>query len=461
MKSDRTHDTPGPSRAMRRKVFVGSFVGTTIEWYDFFIYGLAAALVLGELYFPAVDPVVGTLSAFATFSVGFVARPVGGMVFSHFGDRLGRKTALVGSLLLMGGATFLVGCLPTYGEIGVLAPVALTVLRFCQGFAVGGEWGGAVLMSVEHSDPTRRGLAGSYPQMGVPAGLILASLAFAALSPLPEDQFVAWGWRLPFLASGALVIVGLVIRLRLSESPEFAELKRARRDVKRPVVEAVRRHRKHILLAAAMRQETTMFYIVVTFAVSYGTSQVGVPRDVMLNGITVAACLTLLTLPFFGALSDRIGRRPVFRFGAAFAAVFSLPFFLLLDTGSTVLIVTALSIGLAVLHAAMYAPQAAYFSELFGAEVRYSGASLGYQLGSVVGGLSPLVATALLLAADGSPVYVAAYVAGLLLIAFVGATLAPETNPPVRGRLRDVDLVTSGPVPRSGRAAEAESAPEG
>ncbi len=420
---------PNPgTAAMRRKVFLGSFIGTAIEWYDFFIYGLAAALVLGELYFPTFDPAVGTLSAFAAFSVGFVARPLGGVVFSHFGDRVGRKSALVASLLLMGTATFLIGCLPTYETIGIAAPICLVLLRFCQGFAVGGEWGGAVLMSVEHSLPHRRGLAGSFPQMGVPAGLVLASGAFIALSPLSEQQFASWGWRIPFLASALLVVVGLVIRLGIAESPEFQDLRRRNGALKSPAWTALRHNPKQVLLAAAMRQETTLFYVLVTFVVSYGTGQVGVTRDVMLNGTTIAACVTFLTIPMFGALSDRFGRRSIFRLGAAFAIVFPFPFFALVDTGEPWLIYLALVIGLALVHASMYGPQAAFFSELFGTEVRYSGASLGYQLGSVVGGLSPLIATTLIVAADGSPLYVILYVAALQAVTFLGATFAPETH---------------------------------
>ncbi|WP_344208645.1 MFS transporter [Kribbella sancticallisti] len=418
-------------------------MGTTIEWYDFFVYGLAAALVFGELFFPKFDPVVGTLSAFATFAVGFLARPLGGIVFSHFGDRRGRKSALVGSLLLMGTATVLVGVLPSYDSIGGLAPVVLVLLRFCQGFAVGGEWGGAVLMAVEHSESQRRGLAGSFPQMGVPAGLILASGAFIALAPLSDAQFAAWGWRLPFLASGVLVVAGLMIRLTVAESPEFEKLRAAGGPVKNPVFAAVRNNPKNILLAAAMRQETTIFYMVVTFAVSYGTEQVGVTRDVMLNGTLLAALAALFTLPLFGALSDRFGRRTLFRIGAAAAVVFALPFFALLDTGQPVLIYLALIIGLAVVHALMYGPEAAFFSELFGAEVRYSGASLGYQLGSVVGGLAPLVGASLLLAGDGSPIYVILYVAGLQVITFIGATLAPDTRRSASSFSTDQQLETT------------------
>jgi len=413
---------------MQRRVFWSSFVGTTVEWYDFFVYGLAAALVFGDLFFPTFDPVVGTLSAFATFAVGFLARPLGGIVFSHLGDRHGRKSALVGSLLLMGAATVLVGLLPSYESIGVMAPVALVLLRFCQGFAVGGEWGGAVLMAVEHASSQRRGLAGSYPQMGVPAGLILASTAFIGLSPLSDAQFAAWGWRVPFLASGVLVVAGLLIRLGVAETPEFAKLRARNGAVRHPVIAALRNNPKNILLAAAMRQETTVFYVVVTFAVSYGTDQVGVTRTVMLNGTLLAAAVTLFTLPLFGALSDRFGRRALFRLGAASAIVFALPFFTLLDTGEPVLIYLALIVGLGVVHASMYAPEAAFFSELFGAEVRYSGASLGYQLGSVVGGLAPLIGASLLIAGHGSPIYVIAYVTGLQVITFIGATLAPDTR---------------------------------
>jgi MFS transporter, MHS family, shikimate and dehydroshikimate transport protein len=431
---------PTPSTRSLRRVVLGSFIGTAIEWYDFFIYGLAAALVLGPQFFPTSNPSAGTLSAFATFAVGFLARPVGSIVFSHFGDRVGRKAALVASLLMMGGATFLVGLLPGYATLGILAPILLVVLRFIQGLAVGGEWGGAVLMAVEHAGTRRRGLSGSWPQMGVPCGLVLASLAFTAVSAMPAEQFNSYGWRIPFLASGLLVVVGLMIRLKLEESPVFQQTLQAGKTVRFPVVEAVRRDWRRILLTAGMRQETTLFYISVTFVVSYATEHVGVSRTAVLNAGLVASILALLTIPIFGALSDRFGRKPVFLSGAALGLGSMFIFFQLVDTGSPFLIGVAITMTLSVAWAGMYAPEAAWFSELFATDVRYSGASLGYQLGSVIGGLAPLAAAALLLSFDGGTTGIVLYVAGLLGIVLVSALMTPET------RLQRLDDEPSGPL---------------
>jgi metabolite-proton symporter len=422
--------TAAPGRDLRsiRPVILASFIGTTIEWYDFFLYGTAAALVFNRLFFPNVDPLIGTLSSFGTFAVGFVARPIGGIVFGHYGDRLGRKAMLVYSLVIMGVATFFIGLLPTYESIGLWAPVLLVVLRCAQGVGVGGEWGGAVLMAVEHSPAGRRGLSGAWPQMGVPAGLFLSTVVFAITSTaMTDQQFLAWGWRLPFLLSLALVAVGIFIRLKIMETPAFTALQQTGRREARPVVTAIQTHRRSLLLAMGMRvAENGLFYVYTVFVLSYGPSQLGLPRNTMLTGVTLAALGGLVAIPMYGALSDRVGRRPVYLFGAAFSLVYALPFFLLLETRSAAVVWLAIVIGVAVGHNAMYGPQAAYFSELFGASVRYSGASIAYQMASVVsGGLAPFIATALL--AWQGRTAVAAYMMTLAAITVLSTYLADET----------------------------------
>jgi metabolite-proton symporter len=412
-----------------RRVMLASFIGTAIEWYDFFLYGTAAAIVFARLFFPNVDSLVGTLSAFGTFAVGFIARPFGGLIFGHYGDRIGRKAMLVYSLLIMGVATFLIGLLPTYESIGVAAPTLLVVLRCLQGIGVGGEWGGAVLMAVEHSPSHSRGLSGSWPQTGVPAGLFLSTLVFGVMSTtLSEEQFLTWGWRVPFLISIALIAVGLFVRLRVLESPAFADLQQRGARQTRPLVTAIRHYRRSVLLAMGMRvAENAVFYIYTVFVLSYGPMQLKVPRATMLWGVALAALAGLVTIPFFGALSDRVGRRPVYLFGASFSLLYAVPFFALLDTRSSPVIWTAIVLGLAVGHAAMYGPQASYFSELFGAAVRYSGASLSYQLASVLaGGLAPFIATYLL--ATWGTFAVASYMMLLSAITLAAAYLAPETH---------------------------------
>ena len=361
-----------------RLVAVASLVGTTIEWYDFFLYGTAAALVFNRLFFPTFDPLAGTLAAFGTYAVGFVARPVGGIVIGHFGDRIGRKSMLVLTLVIMGVATFLIGLLPTYEQIGPWAAVALVLLRVAQGFGVGGEWGGAVLMAVEHAPARARGFYGSWPQIGVPAGLLLSTAVFSWFAGLPEEQFLTWGWRVPFLISIVLVVVGLVIRVRIVESPAFARVKADGQEARQPIVEVLRQHPREVLLAIGARfAENGAFYVYTVFTLVYGPQRVGVDRQTVLNGILLASAGALVAIPLFGALSDRIGRRPVYLFGAVFTGLFAYPLFWLFDTGSPGLIWLALVIALVFAHAPMYGPQAAFLAELFGTRVRYSGASLG------------------------------------------------------------------------------------
>lgn len=410
-----------------RQVILASFIGTTIEWYDFFLYGTAAALVFNHLFFPTLNPVAGTLSAYGTFAVGFVARPLGGIVFGHYGDRIGRKTMLVWSLLIMGIATALIGLTPGYARIGIWAPVLLVVLRFVQGFGVGGEWGGAVLLSVEHSSTGRRGFHGAWPQMGVPAGLLLSTALFAALSGgLPEPAFLAWGWRIPFLLSIVLVAVGLFVRLRVLESPSFVAVQEAGLESRAPLLDVFRRYPREVLIGTGMRfAQNVLFYIYTVFILSYGEKSLGYSRGTMLRAVIAASVVGLVSIPFWSYLSDRIGRRPVYLAGALVSLTIAFPCFWLMARGPELV---ALAIIVAMIgHDMMYGPMAAYFSELFDPSVRYSGASLIYQLTSVFsGGLAPFIAT-LLLARHGAGA-VAGYLVACCAITAVATWFAPETN---------------------------------
>lgn len=410
------------------RVVLASFIGTTIEWYDFFIYGTAAALVFNRLFFPEFDELTGTMFAYATFAIGFFARPIGGIVFGHFGDRLGRKTMLVTTLTIMGVATFLIGLLPTYETAGILAPISLVVLRFVQGLGVGGEWGGAVLMAVEHGHRGRRGLYGSWVQAGVPVGLLLATAIFAIFSSLPDAQFVAWGWRVPFLLGIVLLGVGMFIRVRIMESPLFANIKSKQLLPPLPVLEVLRKHPGNVLLAMGARfAENASFYIFSVFVISYATRTLHLPKNTILTGIWLAAAVQFFAIPTFGHLSDRCGRRPVYLGGALFILLFSFPFFWLVNTQVNYLVWLAIILGLAG-HSAMYGPQAAFFSELFGTNVRYTGASLGYQVASpLAGGLAPLIATKLLAVGGGDPSLVAVYMIVTGVITLVAVYFASET----------------------------------
>ncbi len=413
-----------------RRVVTASFIGTTIEWYDFFLYGTAAALVFDKLFFTSLDPFAAKMASFATYAVGFFARPVGGIVFGHFGDKLGRKSMLVTTLMLMGVATFLIGCLPSYSTIGVAAPVLLVLLRFVQGFGVGGEWGGAVLMAVEHGHESRRGFHASWVQAGVPVGLLLATAVFRlSSSSMSEEQFMAWGWRIPFLLGILLLLVGLFIRLKIMESPLFAEAKAADPGPPMPILAVLRDHPRNVLLAMGARfAENAFFYIFTVLVLSYGTQQLGMDKNVFLNGVLIASAVQLVMIPWFGSLSDAVGRRPVYLGGALFLMLFAFPFFWMVDTKSPLLISLAVIIGL-IGHSAMYGPQAAFFSELFGTRVRYSGASLGYQLASpLAGGLAPLIATNLLQESGGQPWPVAVYLVLMAVITLVSVWLAEETS---------------------------------
>jgi metabolite-proton symporter len=417
-----------PASSVRR-VIIASLVGTSLEWYDFFIYGQAAALVFNEIFFPQYDPLVGTLLAFATYAVGFVSRPLGGIVFGHYGDKLGRKNVLVVTLLLMGLATFAIGVLPTYAAIGVWAPTLLVALRFLQGLGLGGEWGGAVLMTMESGDQRRRGLNASWPQVGVPVGLLLASGVLTLVNSLTsEEAFASWGWRVPFLLSGVLVLVGLWIRLTIAESPVFAErVEAAHEKAKVPIVEVLREHRRPLALAFGARVGVDVaFYTFVLFITTYAATYRELPPSTPLNAVLIAAGVQAFLIPAFGGATDRRGRRPVYLFGAVGALVWVFVFFPLIDTGSFVVITLAAIVAL-FFHAAMYGPQASFIAELFPTKVRYTGASLGYQGAGILGGaLAPIISTALLDRYE-STIPVSLYVAAMLLISIVCVVLAPET----------------------------------
>lgn len=413
------------------KVATASLIGTAIEWYDFFIYGTAAALVFNKLFFTQLDPMTGTLAAFATYAVGFVARPLGGFIFGHYGDRIGRKTMLYLTLLIMGCATFCIGLLPTYSSVGIWSPILLICCRLAQGFALGGEWGGAVLMAVEHAPDNRRGFYGSWPQLGAPFGLVIGTLVFTAVSSVTTDAtFMDWGWRVPFLVSIVLVVVGLYIRGRIAESPQFQKIKDAKQEVKMPIIESIKRHPKEILLAMGARfAENGFFYIYAVFVIMFATQALGMPRQTVLNGVMIAAFIESFTIPAFGLLSDKIGRRPVYIFGAVFSAIMSFPLFFLLGTKDASMAAIGITLGLAIGHAAMYGPQASFLSEMFGTKVRYSGVSLGYNLASIfAGALSPLIGTWLLMTFKPATWPISIYMICLAVITVIAVYFAVESH---------------------------------
>jgi metabolite-proton symporter len=414
-------------RRQLRRAVIASTIGTTIEWYDFFLYSTVTGLVFAQLYFPNSNPLVGTLQAFAIYAVGFAARPVGAAIFGHYGDRIGRKSTLIATLLLMGVATFLVAFVPTYAQIGIWGAVLLTILRFIQGVGVGGEWGGSVLMSMEWARTNaQRGLVASWPQFGVPAGLFLANLAVLAFSRISGTQFLAWGWRIPFLLSIVLIGIGLYIRLHLRETPIFSRLVSENRIERAPALEVIKRQPKEILLAACARMgEQAPFYVYTAFVFTYGTRTLGASRELLLTAVLTGSALSFVTIPYCGYLSDRIGRKRMYMIGAATTGVFGFVYFALLNSAAPAWIFLGVVLSL-VPHDMMYGPQAALIAESFTGRLRYSGASLGYQLASVIaGGPAPLIA-AWLIAQYGSGYAIAAYILLCAIISLIATALLKD-----------------------------------
>jgi len=413
--------------AALRKAVIAATIGTTIEWYDFFIYGTAAGLVFPKLYFPNEDPLTGTLLAFSTYFIGFVGRPIGAAIFGHFGDRIGRKATLIATLLLMGIATFLIAFVPSYASIGISGAVILTILRMLQGIGVGGEWGGSILISMEWAKSHgSRGLVASWPQFGVPSGLFLANLAILAFSAWSGSDFIAWGWRVPFILSIILVGIGLWIRLGILETPVFQKLVAKRKIAKAPIAEVIRKQPREIILSALLRMaEQAPFYIFTAYVFAYATGTLKLPRDLILSAVLAASCLSFISIPLSGHISDRIGRRRMYLLGAAVTGLFGFLYFGMLGTAipSAVFIAIVLSL---IPHDMQYGPQAALIAEAFTPRLRYSGCSLGYQLASVIaGGPAPLIAT-WLFATYHSGYAIAVYILACAVISLVSASFMPD-----------------------------------
>src|SRR3954454_20723874 len=410
-----------------RRAVIASTIGTAIEWYDFFLYSVVTGLVFAKLFFPNSDPLVGTLEAFGIYAVGFIARPIGAAIFGHYGDRIGRKSTLIATLMIMGVATFLVALVPTYDSIGIWGAVILTILRFIQGVGVGGEWGGSVLMSMEwaRSNDTR-GFIASWPPFGVACGLFLANLAVLGFSQMSGEQFLAWGWRVPFFLSLILVLVGLYIRLGIFETPVFAKLVAEQKIERTPMLEVIKRHPKEIVLSAFARMaEQAPFYIFTAFVFTYGIGVLHVSRDFLLTAVLAASIVSFFSIPFFGHLSDRIGRKNMYMIGALVTGVFGFLYFGMLNNGSATIIFIAIIISL-IPHDMMYGPQAALFVESFTGRLRYSGSSLGYQLASVIaGGPAPLIA-AWLFGKYHTPYAIAWYIAACAVLSVVATAMMTD-----------------------------------
>ncbi|MDX0408475.1 MFS transporter [Sinorhizobium medicae] len=419
-------NTAGSTRESEvRRVVFASLIGATIEWYDFFLYGVIAGIVFNQLYFPSHDPLVSMVLAYATFAVGFVARPLGGIVFGHFGDKLGRKQMLVLTILIMGVATVLIGVLPTYEQIGVAAPILLLILRIAQGIGIGGEWGGAVLMAYEFAPEDKRGYYASIPQIGLAIGLCLSSGVVALLSLLPEEAFMSWGWRTAFIGSVVLIVVGLYIRLKVAETPDFASVKEERQELKIPFVELIRTYPRNILLGMGARYIDGVFFnVFAVFSIVYLSKHVQVDRTTALWLVCLSALVMVVTIPLFGKLSDRWGRPKTYAIGSLLLALVTFPAFMLMGSGSLPLIALALIVPFGIIYAMCYGPEAALFSDLFDVKVRYTGISFVYQFSGIfASGITPIIATFLISYGDGSPWLLAAYVVFAALVSMVSAML--------------------------------------
>ncbi len=428
--SDPERDDARPChQASTRKIVAASAFGTIIEWYDFFVYGTAAALVFGRLFFPVSDPTVSTLAGLSVYAVGYVARPLGGIIFGHFGDRVGRKSMLVLSMVLMGFGTFLVGVLPTYEQIGILAPVLLVLLRLLQAVGLGGEWGGAVLLVSESAPAQRRGLFGSFVQLGNPTGRLIATGVFALAARLPEGDFLSWGWRIPFLASALLIVVGLVIRFQIDETPEFQKLREGKRTAKMPVVEALSKYRRETTIAVGLKlTEVAWVGILTVFAVTYLTQQLGMQRSVVLDAVTLATLIELFVMPLAGWLSDTIGRRKIYLVGTVFGILLAFPIFWLFETRDVTIVTWSIVAGICLCQAVVFALHASFMPELFGTNVRYSGISLGFQLGAAIGGgLTPVVAAAIVAWSGGATWPVSLMLVTLGVLTFIAVLSTRET----------------------------------
>ena len=432
-----------------RTIVAASAIGTTIEWYDFLIYATAASLVLNKLFFPTEDPLVGKLISISTIGVGFFARPIGAIVISHFGDRLGRKAPLILTLVSMGLATTLIGLLPTYSSIGIAAPILLVACRLVQGLAVGGEWGGAVLIATEHSPPHKRGFYGSLVQIGFPLGMSLGTASFFALAYLDDQQFMSWGWRIPFVASAALVAIGTFIRLRIDETPDFKRIVREGKVARMPVWEVIRCYPKDILIGLGARiTEISWIYVLTIFGLSYAVTTLALPRSLVLGAIALGAAVELITIPLFGALSDRVGRRPIYLLGCVAAILLSFPIFWALASRDPVVVVLAFVIGMSVGHGIMYGVQASFLSEMFPSNLRYSGASLGYQIAAPIGGgLVPLAAAAAVGFTGGATWPVSLLMILIASMTMLAVLVARETAPKIVRLRPPFAIVGDAPVP--------------
>ncbi|MGK0699601.1 MFS transporter [Priestia flexa] len=435
----------GVERKTANRALIASLIGSSIEWYDYFLYGTVAALVFSKLYFPSDDSTVGLMLAYASFAIPFFIRPLGGVIFSHIGDKIGRKKTLVMTLSLMGIATILIGLLPTYETIGIWAPILLIFLRLVQGLGIGGEWGGALLLAVEYAPENKKGFFGSIPQMGVTIGMLLGTLSISLMTLLPDEAFLAWGWRVPFILSAVLVFLGLWIRNGLDETPAFKQAKETGNIAKVPIVDTFKYHWRSVLIAVGAKfVETAPFYIFSTFIISYATGILSFEQSAALNAVTIATLVTTILIPIMGRWSDSIGRKPLYIAGTVAMILYAFPYFYLLSQGSVLLLTVATIIGLGLIWSPITAVLGTMFSEIFSTNVRYTGVTVGYQLGAALaGGTAPLVATALLSAYNNSFVPVALYIIVTAIISLVTVLFVKEKKNKVVEDKQNIDFTQS------------------